>query len=85
MIHVGMPYPCSCLIPTARQEHDPVIECAGNHAATRGNWATAAIEGDEAPAADVGNPQPVSGVPEQVQGHSGRYGKNLKGTIQAKV
>ena len=71
-------------IPTTWQERGPIVERAGNHTATRGNRATAAIEGGEVPAAVARNPQP-SGVPEQAQGHCGQYSKNPKSTIQAKV
>ena len=71
--------------PTAWQEHGPVIEHAGNHVAM-GNQATVTLDvGGLNLAAVIRNPQTDSGVPEQVQGCHGRYSKNAKGTIQAKV
>ena len=72
-------------IPSTWRERGPVVGRAGNHTATGGDRAAAAIEGGEVPVAVTMNPQPVSGVPEQVQGRCGRYSKNMKGTIQAKA
>ena len=58
-------------IPSAWQECGPVVGRTGNHAVIGGDRVAAAIEGGEVPVAIATNPQPVSGVPKQVQGRRG--------------